>query len=136
SAWAGAAAAAEPNPAEAMKFLRDLGVFKGDDDPFKSYLGNDKELTPIGRTMYLSLKTRYNPAEEVEAMQPLFERLRSNGAYTAERQDGAARAMKIFTDKFSELNNAAAGSIEESFRLGALREALMSGAAIADPPKG
>ncbi len=132
-AWAGAVA--EPNPAEAMKYLRALGVYKDDGDPLKSYLGDDGKLTPIGRTLYLSLKTRYNAAEEVESMKPIFDRLRGNGAYTPARQDGAARAMKIFVEKFGDLASAPAGSVEESFRIGALREALMTGAAIADPPK-
>ena len=77
--WPAAAWAAlpEPNPAAAMKFFRDLGVYKGDDDPLKTYLGDDGKLTPIGREMYRSLKSRYNPAEEVEAMKPIFERLRT-----------------------------------------------------------
>lgn len=132
-AWAGAVA--EPNPAEAMKYLRSLGVYKDDADPLKSYLGNDGKLTPIGRTLYLSLKTRYNAAEEVESMQPILARLRTNGVYTPARQDGATRAMKIFVEKFGDLASAPAGSVEESFRIGALREALMTGAAIADPPK-
>ena len=136
SAWA-AAGAPEPNPAEAMKVLQSLGVYKDDADPLKSYLqGADGKLTPIGRTLYLSLKSRYNPAEEVESLKPIFERLRGNGTYTEARQDGSARAMKLFTEKFGELSEAPAGSVEESFRLGALREALMSGAAIPDAPKG
>ena len=133
SAWA--AAGAEPDPAEAMKYLRSLGVYKDDADPLKSYLGSDGKLTPIGRTLYLSLKSRYNAAEEVESMKPILDRLRGNGAYTPARQDGAARAMKIFVEKFGDLDSAPAGSVEESFRIGALREALMTGAAISDPPK-
>lgn len=135
SAWAGAAAP-EPSPAEAMKYLLSLGVYKDDADPLKTYLGSDDKLTPIGRTLYLSLKSRYNASEEVESMKPILERLRGNGAFTQPRQDGAARAMKIFTDKFGEMAKALPGSVEESFRDGALREALMTGAAIADPPKG
>ncbi|MDD5302792.1 MAG: hypothetical protein PHS14_06740, partial [Elusimicrobia bacterium] len=133
-AWA-AAGAAEPNPAEAMKYLRSLGVYKDDGDPLKTYLGSDEKLTPIGRTLYLSLKTRYNASEEVESMQPIFERLRGNGAFTPARQDGAARAMKIFVEKFGDLASAPPGSVEESFRIGGLREAAMTGAAIVDPPK-
>ncbi len=135
SAWA-AAGAVEPNPAEAMKYLLSLGVYKDDADPLKSYLGSNEKLTPIGRTMYLSLKNRYSPAEEVEAMKPILDRLRGNGSYTEARQDGAARAMKLFEEKFGTLATAPAGSVEESFRIGALREALMSGAAIAEPVKG
>ncbi len=136
SAWA-AAGTPEPNPAEAMKALRSLGVFKDDADPLKSYLqGPDGKLTPIGRTLFLSLQARYNPAEEVESMKPIFERLRSNGTYTEARQDGAARAMKIFTQKFGDMASAPSGSVEEAFRDGAMREALMTGAAIPDPPKG
>jgi len=135
SAWA-AAGGAEPNPADAMKYLRTLGVYKDDADPLKSYLLSDGKLTPIGRTLYLSLKMRYNAAEEVESMQPVFKRLRDNGAFTQPRQDGAARALKIFEEKFGVLADAQAGSMEESFRVGAMREALMTGAAIADPPKG
>ncbi|MDP3542191.1 MAG: hypothetical protein Q8T11_06925 [Elusimicrobiota bacterium] len=135
SAWAGAGGAADPTPAEAMKYLRSLGVYKDDADPLKTYFGSDKELTPIGRMMYLSLKKRYNAAEEVESMKPVFERLRGNGEFTQARQDGSARAMKLFVEKFGDLDTAQAGSVEESFRIGALREALMTGAAVADPPK-
>ncbi|MCR4295222.1 MAG: hypothetical protein NUW21_06785, partial [Elusimicrobia bacterium] len=134
SAWA--AAGAGPDPAEAMKYLRSLGVYKDDADPLKTYLGSDKELTPIGLMMYRSLKKRYNAAEEVESMKPILDRLRGNGAYTPARQDGSARAMKLFVEKFGDLDSAQAGSVEESFRIGALREALMTGAAVADPPKG
>ncbi len=136
SAWAAAAPVAEPNPVEAMTYLRSLGVYKDDADPLKTYLGSNDKLTPIGRTLYLSLKARYNPAEEVESLQPVFERLRGNGAYTEARQDGAARAMKIFERQFGELAAAPAGSVEESFHTGALREALMTGAAVADSPQG
>ncbi len=137
SAWAQVVArpSAEPNPAEAMKMFRALGVYKDDADPLKTYLGSNDKLTPIGRTLYLSLKARYNPAEEVESLQPIFERLRGNGAYTPSRQDGAARAIKLFERQFGELDAAPAGSVEESFRVGAQREALMTGAATADPPQ-
>ncbi|MBI2788838.1 MAG: hypothetical protein HYX59_09170, partial [Elusimicrobia bacterium] len=134
TAWA-AAGAAEPDPAVAMKYLQGLGVYKDDGDPLKTYLIADGKLTPIGRTLYLSLKKRYNPAEEIESMKPIFDRLRGNGPYTSARQDSAARAMQLFTEKFGALNTAAAGSVEESFRIGALREALMTGAAVTDPPK-
>jgi len=136
SAWA-APGAPEPNPAVAMKTMKDLGVYKDDADPLKTYLITaNGELTPIGRTIFLSLKTRYNAAEEVESMKPIFDRLRGVGTFSEARQDGSARAMKLFTEKFGELGTAPAGSVEESFRMGALREALMTGAAIADPPKG
>ena len=134
SAWAEFRAAA-PNPVEAMSYLRALGVYKDDGDPLKSYLISNGQLTPIGQTMYLSLKTRYNASEEVESMQPILERLRKNGAYTPARRDSAARAMTLFVDKFGDLDSAPQGSVEESFRLGGLREALMSGAALADAPK-
>ncbi|MBI2384999.1 MAG: hypothetical protein HYV14_03185 [Elusimicrobia bacterium] len=134
AAWA-AAGAVEPNPVEAMKYLQGLGVYKDDGDPLKTYLIADGKLTPIGRTLYLSLKKRYNAVEEVESMKPVFDRLRGNGPYTSARQDSSARAMQLFTDKFGDLASAPAGSVEESFRIGALREALMTGAAVSDPPK-
>ena len=134
SAWA-AAGDVEPSPADAMKMFRELGVYKDDADPLKTYLGNEGKLTPIGRTLYLSLKNRYNPAEEVEAMKPALARLRAVGVYTPARQDGAARAMRNFEAKFGEIANIPAGGIEESFRAGALREAAMTGAAVTDPPK-
>lgn len=139
SAWA-AAGGGDPKPAEAMKMFRDLGVYKDDADPLKTYLANpDGTLTPIGKTLFLSLKSRYNPAEEVESMKPIFDRLRKNGEFTEPKQDAAARAMKQFELRFGELDTSKPGSaeasVEESFRNGALREALMTGAAITDPPK-
>ncbi len=135
TAWA-AAGAAEPNPAVAMKFFLALGVYKDDADPLKTYLGNEQKLTQIGRTMYLSLKSRYNAIEAVESMQPKLDRLRGGGVYTEAKQDGAARAAKLLNEKFGELASAPAGSVEESFYTGALLEAIMTGAAIADAPQG
>ncbi|MCE9537636.1 MAG: hypothetical protein K8R85_00235 [Bacteroidetes bacterium] len=38
-AWA-AAGGGDPKPAEAMKMFRDLGVYKDDADPLKTYLAN------------------------------------------------------------------------------------------------
>ncbi|UPT73010.1 MAG: hypothetical protein M0D55_14040 [Elusimicrobiota bacterium] len=130
------AAAPEPDPAAAMKLFKELGIYKDDADPVKTYFGDGKTLTPIGKTLFLSLQHRYNKAEEVESMKPILERLRGLGPYSQARQDGAARAMKIFQDKFGSLADAPSGSVEEAFRTGAMREALMTGASIADPPKG
>lgn len=141
AAWAGGKAALEAetgdpniNAAAAMKMFRDLGVYKGDDDPLKSYLGNDGKLTPLGEVMYQSLLSRYNPAEEVESMKPMLTRMRQVGPYNEARANSAARAVKMLEDRFSQLDQAPAGSLEESVRIGAKREAMMNGASIADPP--
>ncbi len=139
-----------PNPAEALKYLQQLGVYKDESDPLKTYLGSEERLTTIGRTMYLTLKRRYSDnqacekgaeacsreaREEVESLQPVFKRLRDLGEYNQTRQDAAARALRLFEKKFGDLS-AEAGDIEKSFRLGAQREALMTGAEIADPAEG
>ena len=134
SAWA-AAIVAEPAPAEAMRFFRANGVLKDDADPLRAYLGGDDKLTPIGLTLYLSMKKRYNPAEAAEALKPMFERLRKNGPYNEARANNVARTMHNFAEKFGTIGKAAPGSVEESFRVGALNEALMTGAAIPNPPK-
>ncbi|MEK7389102.1 MAG: hypothetical protein AAB036_05345, partial [Elusimicrobiota bacterium] len=132
-AWA--AVVAEPSPAEAMAFFRKHGVVKGDNDPLLSYLGGAGRLTPIGLTLYLSMLKRHNPADEAEALKPVFERLRKNGPYTEARANNVGRTLRNFEAKFGALDKTQAGSVEDSFRTGALSEALMTGAAINDPPK-
>ncbi|MBI3288752.1 MAG: hypothetical protein HYZ74_04460, partial [Elusimicrobia bacterium] len=131
SAWAGD----EPSPIEAMRMFHDLGFIKNDADPVKSYLGNNAELTPIGRALFMAMKKRYNQVEEAEALKPAFERLRNAGPYTAARSGNVNRAVHYFNEQFGKISDAAEGSVEESFRTGGLLQAMISGAAISDPPK-
>ena len=122
--------------AQAMQFFRENGVFKGEDDILKGYLGSETRLTTIGRFLYLSMSKRYKPSEQAQALQPLFERMRKNGPYNEARSDNVKRTFEQYMQKFGALGDAKEGSVEESFRYGELVEAMMSGAALPDAPKG
>ena len=135
SAWAQTAIKGDDVDASvAFKLFRKLKVFKSEDDPLKSYLGDEKHLTPIGRALFLSLQKRYNMQEEVEGLQPMFEKLRTQGPYDAARQRNVTAAMTAFEAKFGAVSSAPNGSVEDAFRTGTMREALMNGAAVNDPP--
>lgn len=120
--------------AAALEQMRRWGVFK-EGDVLQGYLAGKKGLTPLGRALYLSLSNRYNPAEEVEGMKPVFDRLRENGPYDERRAGNVARTYKLFEEKFGKIDQASTGSLEEQFLRGAQREALMTGAAVNEPPK-
>jgi len=129
-----------PPPAEVMKKLKEWGAFKGDDDVLKTYLGDAGHLTPLGRALYLSLVRAHDPSlegraisEELLAMQPAFDKLRDNGPYDANRQASVQRTIETFQRSFGKVK--AGGSLEADYQNGALREALMNGAAVADPPQ-
>ncbi len=110
AAWAATAAAPEATVAEAAAMFLRFGVYKDDADPLKTYLISEGQLTPIGRVMIRSLRTRYNPAEEVESMKPMLDRLRGMGPYNQARQEGSARALRIWEQRFGTLSAASAGS--------------------------
>ncbi len=148
SAWAGPAGSTPaPNlptpmdqrpgykaePSEVLAYFRKIGVIKGDNDPLKDYLGTDQKLTPIGKALFLSMIKRYNDVEEVETLAPAFEKIRKAGPYSENRQTNVANTVRNFEEKFGALSETKPGTIEESYRAGAMREAVMNGATVADP---
>ena len=119
------------DPGQAMRLFRDLRVFEGDNDAIVGYLQQNGQLTPIGVSLYLSLQTRHNQQEEVESLRPALEKLRKAGPYDETRAVAVQRSLSVFQDRFGKLGNDSA-DVEESFRRGALREALMTGAAVSE----
>ncbi|OGR49169.1 MAG: hypothetical protein A2X40_05940 [Elusimicrobia bacterium GWC2_65_9] len=130
----GVKASAAVEPAAALRKMREWGVYKNG-DVLQTYLGDQGRLTPLGLSLYLSLANRYNAAEEVEGLKPVFDRLRENGPYDARRAGNVERAVKLFEQKFGRIDDDSAGSLEDQFMRGAQREALMTGAAVNEPPK-
>ncbi|HEX4049152.1 MAG TPA: hypothetical protein VH309_15000, partial [Elusimicrobiota bacterium] len=142
------AAAAAPetaspvNPGDALQQMQAWGVYKGDGDVLKTYLGDSKHLTPLGKALYLSLVQTHDPkvdktglVDEVLAMRPALDHLRQIGPYNAQRQQSVDRTVALFQKDFGKIDDASDGSVEGEFERGALREALMTGAAVTDPPK-
>jgi hypothetical protein len=135
--------AAGVDPAAALAQMQQWGVYKGDDDVLKTYLGDGKKLTPLGSALYLSLIKTHGTGtvgargrvEEVTALQPELDRLRQNGPYDEKREQGMERALQSFQKNFGVIDAGSDGSVESEFQRGALREALMTGASVADPPK-
>jgi hypothetical protein len=133
------AGVAMPPPAEVMDRLKSWGAFKSDDDVLKTYLGDANHLTPLGRSLYLSLVRAHDPklegraiAEEVLSLQPAFDKLRDNGVYNATRQAAVERTLETFQRNFGAVKSG--DSLEAGYENGALREALMNGASVADAP--
>jgi len=123
-------------PAQAMAQFRAWGIIKGDSDVLKSYLGNDKDLTPIGKALYDSLAPRYNPADAAAALQPTFDALRAKGPYTPQSAQNSAKLVKQVNAQLNDiLAGGAGGDAEDTARSGAQMQAALSGAAVADPPK-
>jgi hypothetical protein len=132
------------NAADALEKMRRWGVFKGDDDVLKTYLGDGRHLTPLGEALYLSLIKTHPDYEKLDktsliddvlGMQPTLERLRQNGPYDQKRQESVERTLSLYEKKFGKVDAAADGTVEGEFERGALREALMTGAAVATPQK-
>lgn len=131
------------DPAVALSQMQSWGVYKDDKDVLKTYLGDGKKLTPLGEAVYKSLLATHGAgpqdararAEEVLAMKPSLDHLRENGPYNASRAESVSRALESFKKMFGSIDAADDGSVESEFQRGALREALMTGAAVADPPK-
>ena len=138
----GAPRPAPVSPAAALANMQAWGVYKGDDDVLKTYLGDGKTLTPLGSALYLSLVRTHDPAvektallDEVVGLQPTLDRLRQNGPYDAKKQESVARTLTLFEKRFGAIGANDDGSVEGEYQQGALREALMTGAAVTDPPK-
>jgi hypothetical protein len=130
------------NAASALAQMQTWGVFKGDGDVLKTYLGDANHLTPLGEALYLSLVKTHDPAldkaaiaDEVAGLQPALDRLRKNGPYSAQSAEAVNRTIAAFNQKFGAVDAAADGSPEGDYQRGTLREALMNGAAVSTPPK-
>ena len=142
TAAAAPAPAPKVDPGAALQQLRQWGVFKGDDDVLKTYLGDADHLTPLGSALYLSLIKTHDPKlekaailDEVAGLKPAFDRLRGNGPYDETREQSVDRTLQLFEKKFGKIDAASSGSVEDEYRRGALREALMTGASVATPAK-
>ncbi|MBI4676850.1 MAG: hypothetical protein HY748_04645 [Elusimicrobia bacterium] len=118
----------------ALAYLKSKGVYKDEGDPVYSYLVNGGKLSPMGEVLFSYLKSLPNPAEEVEAIQEQIKMLRESGPSTEKKQAVMDRVVTDFNQKFGQLADQD-GSVEDLFRYGALREAIMTGAAVADAPK-
>jgi hypothetical protein len=118
------------SPAEAMAFFSRHRVITGPDDVFKTYLGDDRRLTPLGEALFRSLRARYNPGEAVEAMAPSFDRLRRAGPYGDAQRQTVERAVAQFERRFADvIARGEDGTLEGSYQWGARVEAYMTGLA-------
>ncbi|NNN05413.1 MAG: hypothetical protein HKL90_05895 [Elusimicrobia bacterium] len=125
------------SPAQALQQMKSWGVYQGDGDVLKSYLGNGHQLTPIGQAIYDALAPRDNPADAAAALQPSLDVLRGNGAYTPTSAAAASKLIGTVQKQLAGLPapaDPAAASAEDEFRRGALAQAALSGAAVVDPP--
>ncbi len=125
------------SPAQALAQMKAWGVYQGDGDVLKSYLGDSHKLTPIGQAIYDALSPRDNPVDAAAALQPTLQTLRGNGPYTPTSAKAAAKLIGTVQQHIAGLPapaDPAAASAEDEFRRGALAQAALSGAAVVDPP--
>ncbi|MBI5623153.1 MAG: hypothetical protein HY924_05175 [Elusimicrobia bacterium] len=118
----------------ALEFFKTHGVYKDANDPVLGYLVSGSKLSPMGEVLFAYLKTLPNPGEEVEAIQEQIKMLRESGPNSEKKEKTVERILKDFNLKFGQLGDQN-GSVEDLFRYGAMREAIMTGAAVADAPK-
>src|ERR1019366_8564638 len=97
-------------------------------------LTNNGGLSPMGEMLYKYLKQQPNPEEEVQAMQQSFDKIRQSGPPTKTKRDAMQKAVDNYTAKFGALDEAmkkdGVGENEDTFRVGTLREAMLTGAAV------
>jgi hypothetical protein len=121
------------SPAEAMAFFSQHRVITGPGDVFKTYLGDERRLTPLGEALYRSLRARYNTAEAVEAMAPSIDRLRRAGPYNDAQRQVVDRAVAQFEQRFRDvIARGGDDTLEGSYQWGARVEAYMTGLAGAE----
>ncbi|MBI3505157.1 MAG: hypothetical protein HY059_09965 [Proteobacteria bacterium] len=113
------------NPQEVMQFLEANKVFKGPDDPARTYVvGPDGRLTIIGQKIYQYYKDR--PKEVRQELAPTFETFRGLGPYT-EKQDQAARqAIENFVQQYGSVVRS---DPESAWSLGSLLQTVMTNVA-------
>ena len=129
-----AAAPSESETETALRFMKGLGVYKDGDAVGLSYLAYNGRLTPLGEVLYRYLKAQPSPQDEMEGVEEQMKRLRDSGPYSSKKGEAVDAALRSYQEKFSSLDGED-GSAEGTFRLGTLREAMMTGAAAVDPPK-
>ena len=120
---------------DALKYLEANGVYQGPDDPVRQYFGTDRFLTPLGEVMYRYLKARPDPVAEVEGMKGSFQVPARSGPCGANKARAFAAHLRRYRDRLGSLLEPPDAGAEDVFRLGALREAFMTGAAVGDSPK-
>jgi hypothetical protein len=124
------------SPKEVMDFLEKHGAFKGPDDPMRKYVGSAEFTTPLGAVLYRYLKSQANPKEEVESLEASFRALGKNPAFDEKKTEAAYQtALQRYLDKFAGLPGVSDKDAEDTFMLGTLREAMMTGAAGVNAPK-
>lgn len=142
---AGKAFAADPKPAaapsvdakEAIAFLEQNKVFKGPDDPLRTYVAQNGKLTAIGEVIYQYL--RRDTQDRVRDFAPTFDQLRQAGNATPKMVEAAAQSQKEIQQRFGDLfklfeeNQAPGGGKDHSFEQTALLSVSFDGAARARP---
>ncbi|MDE2492115.1 MAG: hypothetical protein KGM24_14805, partial [Elusimicrobia bacterium] len=131
------------SPAQAMQKLREWGVYGGNADVLGTYIGFSGDvITPLGAALYLTLEKRYAAkgdmeglADEVRALKPTFDQLRQLGPMDDYRDQSMMRALKRYQSDFGKISGAPSGSVGDDYREGVRLQALLTGAAVADPPR-
>ncbi len=121
-------------PKEVLEYLESQGVFHGAQDPARAYFGSDIYTTPLGAIMYRYLHSRHNPGEAVDEMKEQLKAL-SEAPLTKKKYELIAPKIKDIEDAFKDLPSAPAGA-EDSFGLGVKLQAVLTGIAAVDAPKG
>ena len=124
------------SPKQVMEFLEKNGAFKGPDDPMRKYVGSAEFTTPLGAVLYRYLKSQANPKEEVESLETSFRALGKNPTFDDKKTEAAYKtAVQRYMEKFAGLPGVSDKDAEDTFMLGTLREAMMTGAAGVNAPK-
>ena len=127
------AAFAEDNsikPAEALERMRQWGVFDGDDDVLKTYLGDREHLSGLGSALYSSMLNTYDMKrenravmEKVLSLKPMLDRLRENGPYVESKDKSVRDKLEAVEKELGRTAAAADGSVESQFVQGVKLEA-------------
>ena len=149
--WAPLLRAGDPPPADPTKvsvspqdvfdYLEKRHAFDGDNAKLRQYVGTSGFITPFGAVLYRSLKSRPDSAadEEVQGLKDSFKALAKSGDLTDEKKAAVQKAyqtaLQRYMEKFGNLPAPSDQSAEDTFELGTLREAMMTGAAAIGAPK-
>jgi hypothetical protein len=123
------------SPKEVLDYLERHHAFDGDNAKLRGYVGTATFTTPLGGVLYRYLRSQADPDEEVRNMQSSLKALVQSGDYTEKKGAAAQVALRRYRVQFGGLPPAADGSAEDTFELGTLREAMMTGASVIDAPK-
>ncbi len=120
---------------EVMGFLEEHHAFDGSSAELRQYVVGDGVVTPFGAVLYRYLKSQPNPDEEAQNLQESFKTLAKSGPYSGQKAAAFETALQRYVDKFGSLPAAPDQAAEDTFELGTLREAMMTGASVKDAPK-